>query len=65
MNVPSLSERTLRRDIARGEISTGSEIQVLYRTVTIAKLSHSLLLIGYYNQETCCSRPRCLVVDKG
>ena len=27
-NVPSLSERTLRRDIAKAEVSTGSEIQV-------------------------------------
>ena len=29
MNVPSLSERTLRRDIEKSEISVGSEIQVV------------------------------------
>lgn len=28
MNVPALSERTLRRDIEKNDISTGSEIQV-------------------------------------
>lgn len=28
INVPSLSERTLRRDIAKSDISIGSEIQV-------------------------------------
>ena len=28
VNVPSLSERTLRRDIARAEVSAGSDIQV-------------------------------------
>ena len=28
MNIPALSERTLRRDIASGEFTTGPEIQV-------------------------------------
>ena len=30
VNVPALSERTLRRDIEKTDISTGPEIQVLY-----------------------------------
>ena len=28
MNVPALSERTIRRDIEKGNVSTGPEIQV-------------------------------------
>ena len=29
MNVPTLGERTLRRDIADSKLTTGSEIQVI------------------------------------
>ena len=37
VNIPSLSERTLRRDIAKAEISTGPEIQVRSRYINIEK----------------------------
>ena len=41
MQIPSLSERTLRRDIAKAEISTGPEIQVRSRYINTEKyLSH-------------------------
>ena len=37
VNVPALSERTLRRDIEKGDFSTGTEIQVnnLYASISI------------------------------
>ena len=38
MNVPALSERTLQRDIAKGGITTGSEIQVCSNIMNVIKV---------------------------
>lgn len=35
VNVPALSERTLRRDIAASDFTTGSEVQVKVRNIVI------------------------------
>ena len=49
MNVPALSERTLRRDIAKAEVSTGPEIQVLYIThIHVHKCMYTSTLVYMY-----------------
>ena len=35
MNVPALSERTLRKDIASTDVTTGSDIQILIIAIII------------------------------
>lgn len=45
MNVPALSERTLRRDIEKGDISIGSEIQV--------PTLHFSVFLGYSTNKYC------------
>ena len=49
VNVPALSERTLRRDIAKAEVSTGPEIQVLYIThIHVHKCMYTSTLVYMY-----------------
>ena len=44
VNVPAISERTLRRDIEKAEVSTGPEIQVI--RITCLYLAELIIIMA-------------------
>ncbi len=67
VNVPALSERTLRRDISRSGVSTGSQIQVHVYSVVLFHAVSTYIIITQTEviERFCQSNPCASVWIKG